>query len=570
MLIDIVKYLHKKYECCTPLLLNFPQILVERIDTISNTFLEVKHSVPYCGKYQLIYPLKVNQYKSTVSTIYNTKKCGLEVSNKADLLVALSIVKENNIPIICNGYKDRDYMTLVFILSSLGRLITVVIEKESELDLLLSVRKRFKKMPHIGVRYKLSRIDNTNLWSSKEKSKFGLTRRQLLNFIICLSENDLLQQFTLLHCHFSSQITKLADIKGYLHEVSVIYVLLKDYGAQKLSAIDIGGGLAVDYSGIRGGSDGCVEYSLKDYAYTVLSTIKSVIQNSKYSEPTLYSESGRALVSHHTVFITDIVGQDVASSDDDLDVSLCENTNIIKLYELYTNIKHYTVTKLNSILQNIMGVLTVQFHNLELSLSDITLVDKIIVCIKKKLLSLVCKDYRSHRGLYDALEADLVERTILNFSVFQSIPDVNLVDQLFPILPINHLNDSYDSKLFLYDLTCDSDGKVSKYYNYQGLSHYLMAPHYDPCDPYLIAVFLVGAYERCMGNIHNSFGQVSVAEINLEFGRYVINEFEKGHSNNHLLENFGYNDLDSLLTTLLNKEDYTTVTRILYSDNYMH
>ena len=552
---QIVQHLqHMNIE--TPIILRFTDIIQNRISRITRAFSQAMHNLNYSGQYTLIFPIKVNQQHTIINSILQTtpeNKFGLEAGSKPELLILLSSISDKTLPIVCNGFKDYEYIHIALIAKKCGLNITIVIEKMIELQYVIEISKLLDVVPTLGVRFRLA-LTPAGKWSHSggDKSKFGLNASQLIEMINILRQHNLLHCLQLLHCHQGSQIANIKDIENYIYELTHIYVHLIKLGIP-ITILDIGGGLAIDYEGSRTRNFNSTNYSLGAYATTILQTIKLITQNNNIPMPHIYSESGRAVVAHHAVFITNILEIeeikpiDFVISDEDID--------LITLDKLYNSFDTLDINEIYSsgilILENIHK----RFTQGQLSLTYRANAEQLFHQIKLKLIQKLNLHYRSHRQLYDKLDEELAIKIILNFSIFQSLPDSWAIAQLFPIMPMTHLNQKPTMRAILQDITCDSDGKINNYIDYQGYEPSIKLPLYNPMEPYLIAIFLVGAYQEIMGNAHNLFGSVNTADISLDGPTgFVINKIHHAKNNQQILNQMDYKSPDILnnLTHLIN------------------
>ena len=548
----------KEVGITTPLVLRFTDIIQSRARRITKAFNDAKKQLDYSGKYTLIYPVKVNQNKAVVDSVLKTSICGLEAGSKAELLAAISLIKDNSTPIVCNGYKDSSYIRAALIARKLGRNITIVIEKMPEAKHVIQIAKELDVEPLLGVRFRLA-LTLAGKWahSGGEKSKFGLNTTQVLDLIRILKKNNLLNSLHLLHCHQGSQIANIKDIQHYINELSRVYIELTRLGVP-LKIIDIGGGLAVDYEGSRTRSFNSTNYKLSSYAYTILSTLKQVALANNIDLPNVYSESGRATVAHHAVMVTDIVEIENAVGEEVPEVT-SKDEDLLELEELLESFDTLPINEIYS--SSIVAIESIQhrFINGSLSLEKRAIAEQLFSHIKLKLIKKLNRSYRSHRELYDILDEDLAKKIIANFSVFQSMPDSWAISQLLPIMPLTHLDKEPTMRAVIEDITCDSDGKISHYMDYQGNEPSIKLPPYDYNNPYLLAVFLIGAYQEIMGNLHNLFGPVATLDISLDGnGNFTIENIHPGFTNANSLDhvNFTSQDICDRLTKFLKNTKY--------------
>lgn len=541
---DIVKYAQDEYALTTPLVLRFTDIIQNRAQRIINAFNTTQKAIEYDGTYTLIFPIKVNQNKAVVDSIVSLKgpglNRGLEAGSKAELLAVLSSIRDNKTPIICNGYKDRAYIRAALIARKIGRNITIVIEKMLEAKYVVEIAQELEVEPLLGVRFRLA-LTLAGKWahSGGDKSKFGLNTTQVLELINILKQNDLLHCLQLLHCHQGSQIANINDIQHYINELSMTYVELYKLGVP-LRVIDIGGGLAVDYEGSRTRSFNSTNYSLREYSSIILGTIKKNATAAGVPIPNVYSESGRAVTAHHAVFVTNIVEIESVVGEEVPEV-LNKDEDLLELEDLFDSFDKLPINEVYS--SSVFAIESVhnRFTAGTLSLEKRAIAEQLFSHIKLKLLKKLNRSYRSHRDLYDLLDEDLAKKVIVNFSLFQSMPDVWAISQLFPVVPLTHLNEEPTMRAIIEDITCDSDGKIGHYLDYQGNEPSIKLPQYNSENPYLLAVFLVGAYQEIMGNMHNLFGPVTTIDISLDGrGNFTFDKVHQGFTNADSLDHVGF------------------------------
>ncbi|MDQ5921133.1 MAG: arginine decarboxylase [Pseudomonadota bacterium] len=544
---DIIDYARAE-GMTTPLVLRFTDIIQNRALRIISAFNEAKKSAGYEGNYTLIFPIKVNQNKAVVDSIVNLKSNnrGIEAGSKAELLAALSSIKDNKTPIVCNGYKDREYIRIAMIARKMGRNIIIVIEKMLEAKYVVELAQELEVTPILGVRFRLA-LTLSGKWahSGGEKSKFGLNTTQALDLINTLKNNNLLDCLKLLHCHQGSQIANIKDIGHYINELSTVYIKLVKLGVP-LNIIDIGGGLAVDYEGSRTRNFNSTNYKLSDYANIIIETIQKNILENNIPAPDIYSESGRAVTAHHAVFVTNIVEIESVVGEEVPEV-IGKDEDLLELEELLESFDTLPINEIYSHSVLAIESLHNRFNSGTLSLEKRAVAEQLFSHIKLRLIKKLDRSYRSHRELYDILDEDLAKKVIANFSVFQSIPDSWAISQLLPIMPLTHLNQEPRMRAIIEDLTCDSDGKISNYIDYQGNEPSIKLPQYDPKNPYLLAIFLIGAYQEIMGNMHNLFGPVTTLDISLDGkGNFTIDTIHHGFTNADSLNHVGFNFRDIL------------------------
>lgn len=548
-IIDIINHA-KELGYTTPMVLRFTDIVTNRALRIIKAFNHARKDLDYSGSYTLIYPIKVNQNKAVVDSILSIKDAnrGLEAGSKPELLAVLSMVKDNKTPIICNGYKDYEYIKAALIARKSGRNITIVIEKLKEAQHVITLSQELDVKPLLGVRFRLA-LTLAGKWahSGGEKSKFGLNTTQALEFIRQLKEHDLLDCLNLLHCHQGSQIANVKDISHYINELVTVYLELHKLGVN-IQTIDIGGGLAVDYEGSRTRSFNSTNYSLSEYAHTILSVIKQNALEYDLPIPNVYSESGRAVSAHHAVFVTDIVEVESVVGEEVPEVK-SKDEDLLELEDLLDSFDKLPINEIYSSAVVAIESIHNRFADNRLSIEKRAIAEQLFSHIKLKLIKKLNLSYRAHRELYDLLDEDLAKKIIANFSLFQSMPDIWAISQLLPITPLTNLNKEPKMRAIIEDITCDSDGKIGNYVDYQGNEPSLKLPPFDPANPYLLAVFLVGAYQEIMGNLHNLFGKVTTLDISLDGkGGFVIDNLHQAFSCADSLNYVGY-DYDAMINS---------------------
>ncbi len=541
---DIIKALLNQ-GASLPVLVRFPEILCHRVHTLCQAFNQAISDHEYSNRYLAVYPLKVNPQRSVVETLIRSqslladKQLGLEAGSKPELMAALALAKQTSAVIVCNGYKDREYIRQALIGEKLGCQVYIVLEKFTELELVLSEAKALGVIPRLGLRARLtSKIKGRWYASGGEGSKFGLTTAQILSVIARLRESSQLSCLQLLHFHLGSQITNIRDASLGISECGRIYVELYRMGVS-IQWIDIGGGLAVDYEGTRSQSQCSMNYSLCEYANSVVSIIGSLCRQYLVPEPGIISESGRNLAAHHAVLITNVVS--VESCQSVLSKQSPEQPSDDSTYQFH----NLWASWLELSEQNCHRALVEIFHDTQRNLAEIhtgfeagvvrleekAWAEKINVCICHRLMKRLGFKNRAHRDLIDELSEKLADRFYLNFSLFQSLPDVWGVKQVFPVLPLSQLDKPLTRRAFMLDITCDSDGIMSQYVDGQGIESTLPVPPWKSDDPYYMGIFLVGAYQEILGDMHNLFGDTDSASVEImPNGNIEISEFYKGNS----------------------------------------
>lgn len=506
-----------------PVLVRFTDILHDRVNALCDAFNRVSTEQDYRGRYTAVYPIKVNQQRRVVEELLSAEpaaannQIGLEAGSKPELMVVLALSRQPGSVIVCNGYKDREYIRLALIGQKLGHQVFIVVEKQSELPLILEEARDLGVTPLIGVRARLATIGKGN-WQNTggEKSKFGLSASQVLAVINTLEEADALDSLRLLHFHLGSQIANIRDIQTGLRECARFYSELRHLGAP-ISTVDIGGGLGVDYEGTRSRSSCSMNYSVQEYAYNVVHILQSECDRADIPHPDLISESGRALTAHHSVLITNVIDREVAdrqqtgppgagapeplqSLQRDLE-NLQDQSSDRSLAEIY----HDTV--------HAMSEVHARFAHGVLSLTDRAQAETLYKACCHSLQGQLNPANRAHREIIDELDEKLAEKLFINFSLFQSLPDVWGIDQIFPIMPISGLHRPLNRRAVIQDITCDSDGRIDRYVDGQGIETTLRLPAEVPGEPLLMGFFMTGAYQEILGDMHNLFGDTHSVDV---------------------------------------------------------
>ena len=499
-----------------PVLVRFNHILHDRVDTLCNAFAAAIADLDYQGGYTAVYPIKVNQQRRVVSEIvgHGGPRVGLEAGSKPELMAVLALSRSGGV-VVCNGYKDRDYLRLALIGRQLGLNVFIVVEKLSELDRVLDEALKLGVRPQLGMRVRLASI-GAGKWQNTggEKSKFGLSASQVLEAVRRLKEQGMLDTLTLLHAHLGSQIANIHDIQRGLREVGRYYTDLWRLGA-RLQWVDVGGGLGVDYEGAGSRGDCSMNYSVREYANNVVQTLWEVCAEQNLPHPHLFSESGRALTAHHAVLITEVIDQESAPGDRLPSAPGAGDPLILhNLWGRYKGVARGSAVEVyHDAAYWLAEARDLYLHGV-LRLEQRARAEQIYFAICRKLQPLLNPGVRAHRELLDELNDKLAEKLFLNFSVFQSMPDVWALDQIFPILPLQGLDQPPTRRAVLQDLTCDSDGCIERYVDGEGVETTLPLPPGRPGEPYLLGIFLLGAYQEILGDMHNLFGDT--ASVNVE------------------------------------------------------
>ena len=534
----------------TPVLFRFEGILRSRVRELSSSFKRASQEYGLKSSYRPIYPIKVNQERHVVDALLRDGRelgLGLEAGSKPELLALLTMDLGEDPLIICNGYKDVDYLEMALLAQRLGIRAVVVIEKPSELKVLLRLSAELNIPPLIGVRTKLS-SSGSGRWqtSSGDRSKFGLTLREIVQLVEELKLHDQLSALQLLHFHLGSQVTNIRSFKRALQETAATFVSLREMGAP-LEFLDVGGGLGVDYDGSQTDYDSSMNYSLQEYANDVVWHIVDACDRKGLSHPTLLSESGRALVAHHAVLVTDVL-----SSSNHMSLGLPkppspeEHEAVWGIAEVSDGIDSKNYLESFHDLKELREQATVQFNLGSIHLRVRARVDEFYWHGAKKILAIAKSNEFLHEEL-KLLERDLADTYFLNLSIFQSIPDAWAIQQLFPVLPIHRLNEEPVRRCTLADITCDSDGKIDRFIARSQPKETLEVHELRRGEPYYLGFFLVGAYQEILGDMHNLLGDTNIVHVDADDrGRARLKHIERGDRVRDVLEYVDYHDRDLL------------------------
>ncbi len=552
-----------------PVLLRFTDILRDRVATLCDAFDLAMEADNYRGGYTAVYPIKVNQQRTVVEHICQNgaERVGLEAGSKPELMAVLGMSRQGGV-VVCNGYKDREYIRLALIGQQLGFKVFIVIEKPSELQLVLEESSKLGIEPMLGVRVRLASI-GAGKWQNTggEKSKFGLTSSQVLAVVNSLKLAGKLQTLQLLHCHLGSQIANIRDIQGGMREMGCYYAELCALGAV-LTYVDVGGGLGVDYEGTRSRSDCSMNYSVQEYANNVVHALKVVCEEKLLPQPMIISESGRALTAHHAMLITNVVDSDIIELPTDIDAlenpddpkvihylwNVMSQADIGSPLEAYHDAVHWLQQARDMYAQGMM------------TLEQRARSEQLYYLVSAKVKARLNPSIRSQRDLLDELNEKQADKYFCNFSLFQSLPDVWAIDQVFPIIPLHRLDEEPTRRVVIQDLTCDSDGRIDRYVDNEGLESSLPLHEYTSGQPYLLGMMLIGAYQETLGDMHNLFGDTDSVDIELTDDGYQMVCPEYGDAVDELLA-YVHFDADELLLSYkakLNNSDLSEQDKNLY------
>ena len=528
-----------------PVLLRFPDILDNRIEKTSSCFQQAKKEYDFKAENFIIYPIKVNQMQPVVEEIISHGRkfnLGLEAGSKPELHAVIAVQCQSDSLIICNGYKDESYIELALLAQKMGKRIFIVVEKLNELDLIAKAAKKLNVKPNLGIRIKLA-SSGSGKWaeSGGDASKFGLTSSELLQALQKLDDNGLHDCLKLIHFHIGSQITKIRRIQTALREAAQFYVNLHKMG-YNVEFVDCGGGLGVDYDGTRSSSsESSVNYSIQEYVNDCVYTFIDASDKNNIHHPNIITESGRSLAAHHSVLVIDVLETaSLPEMKEEFEPGESDHQLVKDLYDIWDNLDS------RSMLEDWHDAEQIREEALELfshGIVDLKTRAEIeamywSVCHEINTLAKTMKHVPDELRNLDKLLAD---KYFCNFSLFQSLPDSWAIDQLFPIMPIQRLTERPTRNATLQDITCDSDGKITNFVTNGHISHVLPLHQLNKEEPYYIGVFLVGAYQEILGDMHNLFGDTNAAHISVKDGKYNIDQIFDGETVEEVLDYVQYN-----------------------------
>jgi len=540
-----------------PVLLRFSDILQTRIEQLSERFESAIREFEYSGGYTTVYPIKVNQQRHVVEEIFEfgrKHQVGLECGSKPELQAVLGLTESTEHLIVCNGYKDEEFMRLALMGQRLGHRVFIVLEQLSELDVLLDAASDLGVTPMAGVRIKLA-TEGSGRWaqSGGEKSKFGLSAAELMKLVDRLRERGQLDVLKLIHFHLGSQITDIRYIKTALGEITRFYVELRALGVD-ITYVDVGGGLGVDYDGTSSTSNASVNYTLQEYANDVVYTIAEVCRDQDIPMPHIISESGRALTAHHALLLLKVI--DVESqAEHTVPEELTEDAPPL-LHEMVEDYKALGKKRLPK--RKVIEI----FHDASfdkeraqqlftagvITLRDRAVAETIYFATVNRVAQLVDESPNGYDDIMSDLRSTQVDRYFLNFSLFQSLPDSWAIDQLFPIMPVHRHLEKPTRRGTLQDITCDSDGKIEKFIGGKSGQPSLPLHEFHDDDQYVLGVFLTGAYQEILGDLHNLFGDTNAVHIRLSETGYEVTDMVHGDTVTEVLNYVQFKASDLLAT----------------------
>jgi arginine decarboxylase len=538
-----------------PVLVRFSDILRSRIETLSQRFQNAITEFGYEGGYTLVYPIKVNQQRHVVEELVQFGApygVGLECGSKPELQAVLALSESPNHMIVCNGYKDEEFMRLALMGQKLGHQVFVVIEQMSEVDVLLRVADEMGVQPTAGVRIKLA-SEGYGRWaeSGGEKSKFGLSASELVRLIDKLQAAGRLDILKLIHFHLGSQITDIRYIKAGLQELTRFYAELRAAGVN-ITHVDVGGGLGIDYDGSGSTVAASVNYSVQEYANDIIYTLAEACREADLPMPHVISESGRALTAHHALLLLNVI--DVESQQEFTVPELTDDDHAIlhELKEGYETVSTRSVREVYHDATFAKERAQALFLSGVLSLRGRALAEQLYLATLNAVARIAQKDREEYADIIEDLEAQLVDRYFCNFSIFQSLPDSWAINQLFPIMPIHRLDEEPVRRGTLQDITCDSDGKIDRFTGGRHGRPSLELHPYREGEPYILGIFLTGAYQEILGDLHNLFGDTNAVHVRLSPTGYEITDLVHGDTVTEVLNYVQFRASD-LLTVFRRK-----------------
>ena len=528
-----------------PVLLRFPDILDNRIEKTWSCFKKASDEYGFTGENFIIYPIKVNQMQPVVEEIISHGRkfnLGLEAGSKPELHAVIAVQCQSDSLIICNGYKDQSYIELALLAQKMGKRIFIVVEKLNELEIIAKAAKKLTVRPNLGIRIKLA-SSGSGKWeeSGGDASKFGLTSSELLKALEILEKKEMKDCLRLIHFHIGSQITKIRRIQTALREASQFYIQLHKMG-YNVDFVDCGGGLGVDYDGTRSpNSESSVNYSIQEYVNDCIYTFVEAANRNGIQHPNIITESGRSLSAHHSVLVIDVLETaSLPEMDDEFEPGEASHPLVKDLYDIWDNLNPRTMLEDWHDAEQIRDEALDLFSHGIVDLQTRAEIERMYWSVCREINSLA-KSLKHTPEELKNLDKILADKYFCNFSLFQSLPDAWAVDQLFPIVPLQRLNERPTRSATLQDITCDSDGKITNFVTNRNISHILPVHTLRKNEPYYLGVFLVGAYQEILGDMHNLFGDTNAAHITVKDGRYHIDQIFDGETVEEVLNYVQYN-----------------------------
>lgn len=528
-----------------PVLLRFPDILDNRIEKTASCFAKAKKEYDFQADNFIIYPIKVNQMQPVVGEIISHGRkfnLGLEAGSKPELHAVIAVQCQSDSLIICNGYKDESYIELALLAQKMGKRIFIVVEKLNELDIIARAAKKLKVKPNLGIRIKLA-SSGSGKWeeSGGDASKFGLTAAELLSALKMLDEKGLHDCLRLIHFHIGSQITKIRRIQTALREAAQFYVNLHNMG-YNVDFVDCGGGLGVDYDGTRSSSsESSVNYSIQEYVNDCVYTFVEAANKNNIPHPNLITESGRSLAAHHSILIIDVLETaSLPEMPDEFEAKESDHQLVRDLYDIWCNLNPRSMLEDWHDAEQIRDEALELFSHGLVDLKTRAEIEAMYWSVSREI-NMLAKQMKHVPEELLGLDKLLADKYFCNFSLFQSLPDSWAIDQLFPIMPIQRLDERPTRNATLQDITCDSDGKIANFVVNGRPSHVIPLHTLKKNEPYYLGVFLVGAYQEILGDMHNLFGDTNAAHISVKDGKYHIDQIFDGETVEEVLNYVQYN-----------------------------
>jgi arginine decarboxylase len=532
-----------------PLLIRFSDILQSRIQLLASEFGRAIEEFSYQGRYTTVYPIKVNQQRHVIEEIVQFGAqfgLGLECGSKPELQAVLGITDRADHLIVCNGYKDEEFLRFALMAQKLGHLVFIVLEQPSELDTVLRIGEEIGVEPVIGLRIKLA-TEGAGRWakSGGERSKFGLSAPQLLRLLEKLTTLGKRSMLKLLHFHLGSQITDIRYIKAALEEIGRYYVEIRELGFD-LTHVDVGGGLGVDYEGSRTTRPASMNYTPREYANDIIYGLGTICREQNIPMPHIISESGRALTAHHSLLLVNVT--DVEAQTEPVVPPLRPDSHRV-LVELHENLEALSIDRVDEAFHDAIAAkerVQELFASDAITLRELADIEELYLCTMNAIAKLIAADRAAHPEIVGHIESALVDRYFCNFSLFQSLPDNWAIDQLFPIMPIHRLDQEPIRRGTIQDMTCDSDGVIDRFAGGRKGKPCLELHPYRSGEPYILGIFLTGAYQEILGDLHNLFGDTNAVHIRVTPTGYEITDLVHGDTVTEVLNYVQFHASDLL------------------------
>jgi len=525
-----------------PLLVRFPNILKHRIELLNQCFAKAIEEYEYAGAYRGVFPIKVNQQRHLVEEIVDAGRpwrYGLEAGSKPELLIAVAAMESEDGFIVCNGYKDANYIETALVASQFDNEVLIILERPDEIEYVLRASEDLGIRPKLGVRAKLS-SKGMGRWkdSAGDRAKFGLTTSQLVDVVETLREKDMLDCLQLLHFHIGSQVSSIIPWKNAMREAAHLYVELTKMGAG-MKYLDVGGGLAVDYDGSKTDFHASMNYGVQEYAYDVVAGIQDACEKAAIEPPTIVTEAGRAVAAYQAVLVFDAVGESLEERHEPGELPEDAHRVLVELYDTWDGIKPKNVQEAWHDASQALEEARSLFKFGYLGLRDLARAERLYWSCCERIREKV-KGLKHVPEELQSIDELLGTIYYCNFSIFQSAPDIWAMNQLFPIIPIHRLDERPTVKARLADLTCDSDGVIDQFIDVEEVQDALDVHPVHPGEPYLLAMFLGGAYQETLGDLHNLFGDTNAVHVRLEEYGYSVANVIKGDSIEQVLRYLQY------------------------------